>query len=101
LQPDRSELRRSGVDSRLTAVGTKSVDCLLQQGDLSLVVGVVLEHPSDQSADCNSGAGGWITLVADPMNQVFWVEVINGALEIFLGRGKIILCPAPRGFASA
>jgi len=79
----------------------KSVDCLLQQGDLPLVIGVVLEQTSDQSADRNSGGGGWITVVADPVNQVFWVEVINGALEIFLGRGEIILCPAPRAFASA
>ena len=38
----RSELRQSGVDSGLTAIRMKSVDCFLQQGDLSLVVGVVL-----------------------------------------------------------
>jgi hypothetical protein len=96
---DLSE-RRSWIDSGLTAVGTKSVDSLLQQGDLSLVISVMLEQAPDQSPDGNSGILGWIALVHDPANHVVWVEVINRALQIFLGSGEIILCPAPRGFAS-
>jgi hypothetical protein len=95
------QLRRIGVDSGLTAVGMKSVDCLFQQADLSLVIGVVLEQTSDESPDSDSGTGARIALVPDPTNQVFWVEVINGTLEILLRRTEIILCPAPRGFASA
>lgn len=96
---DASE-RRNWIDSGLTAVGTKSVDCFLQEGDLSLVISVMLEQPPDQSPDGYSGIGVWIALVRDPVNHVIWVEVINRALEILLGRGEIILCSVPRGFAA-
>jgi hypothetical protein len=35
------------------------------------------------------------------VNHVSRVDVINGALEIVLGSGEIILCSAPSGFVSA
>jgi hypothetical protein len=88
-------------DSGLTAVGMKSVDPLLQQGDLSLVIGVVLEQAPDQSPDSDSGTGACIALVPDPANQVNRVDVINRVFQIFLCSGEIILCSAPRSFASA
>ena len=91
----------NGVDSGLTAVGVKSVDSFLQQGDLSLVISVVLEQAPDQSSDSNSGTDTRIALVPDPANQVNRVEVINRPFQILLCSGEIILCPAPRGFASA
>ena len=70
---DASE-RRNWIDSGLTAVGTKSVDCFLQEGDLSLVISVVLEQPPDQSPDGYSGIGVWIALVRDPAIEIVWFQ---------------------------
>ena len=79
----------------------KSVDSFLQQGDLSLVISVVLEQAPDQRADGNAGIGRWIALVPDPANQVNRVEVVNRALQILLCSSEIILCPTPRRLASS
>jgi hypothetical protein len=76
--------RKGGVDSGLTAVWSRSVNGLLQEADLALVISVVLEQAPDQSPDGNSGRDGWIALVRDPANKIVGLEVIDRPLEILL-----------------
>ncbi|MDP9202661.1 MAG: hypothetical protein M3P26_12110, partial [Gemmatimonadota bacterium] len=67
----------------------------LEQRDLTLVIGVVLQKATDHGSDGEAGPERGIALVADPAQEIVGLERVDGALEVLLRRGEIILRRLP------
>src|SRR5437762_4536072 len=93
---ERMKFRHRARENVCPATSARCRFCgALQQCNLSLVVGVMLEEPTDQRADGDASAGGRIALVADPANEVVGVQGFDRSLQLFLRSREILLCGEP------